>query len=199
MSIPDPIRRVFSGDTQRSMVRGTFERPPRVLLPGAFNPLHDGHRKMAQFASEFTGKSVGFEISIDNIDKPAVTQPQICDRLHQFSDTETVWLTRAATFEEKAMLFPGTMFAIGVDTLQRIALPRYYGSSGNDDVRQTMRRSIERIEANNCCFLVFGRLIENVFQSAGDLVLDEPLKNLCHEISESLFREDISSTAIRKS
>ena len=199
MSIPDPIRRVFAGDAQRCMVRGTSERQPQILLPGAFNPLHRGHRKMAQCASEFTGKSVSFEISIDNIDKPAITESEICDRLNQFVDTETVWLTRAATFAEKAMMFPGTMFAIGADTLQRIALPHYYGGIGNEDGLQEMRRSIEQLEAHECCFLVFGRLIENVFQSAGDLVLDEPLKNLCHEISESLFREDISSTAIRKS
>ncbi len=198
MSIPDPIRRVFAGDTKRCVVRGTSERQPQVLLPGAFNPLHHGHRKMAHYAGKFTGKSVSFEISIDNIDKPAVTKSEICDRLNQFSDTETVWLTRAATFAEKAMIFPGTMFAIGADTLQRIALPHYYSGVGNDDSLQEMRRSIEQIEANECCFLVFGRLIENVFQSAGDLVLDESLRNLCHEISESLFREDISSTAVRK-
>ncbi|HND56251.1 MAG TPA: hypothetical protein PLV92_27730, partial [Pirellulaceae bacterium] len=43
---------------------------PRLVFPGAFNPLHDGHRHMAKWASDHLGQPVAFELSIENVDKP---------------------------------------------------------------------------------------------------------------------------------
>ena len=46
-------------------------------------------------------------------------------------------------------------------------------------------------------FLVFGRLIGKNFRGVKDLALGDCLMSLCHEIPESLFREDISSAQLR--
>ena len=58
----------------------------------------------------------------------------------------------ASTFVEKAQLAPGCVFVVGVDTLQRIADPRYY----DDDADRATPRS-PSIAEQGCRFLVFGR------------------------------------------
>jgi nicotinamide mononucleotide (NMN) deamidase PncC len=78
----------------------------RAVFPGAFNPLHDGHREMARIARERLGQPVEFEISIHNVDKPPLDYLEMRDRVEQFKDGETLWLTRAPTFEEQSRASP---------------------------------------------------------------------------------------------
>jgi hypothetical protein len=192
------MRHVFAGEINACRVQGTSETRPQVLLPGAFNPLHRGHRNMATRATELTGNPVCFEISIENVDKSALNEQEVRCRLGQFSEKESIWLTRAATFVEKSEIFPGALFAIGIDTLQRIASLRYYEDRQPGNSSQArMQRAIEQIAANGCQFLVFGRLIGKNFRGVKDLALGDCLMSLCHEIPESLFREDISSAQLR--
>ena len=166
---------------------------PHVILAGAFNPLHVGHRRMAKTAEEMLGLPTAMEISILNVDKPALDYLEIDRRLGQFPPEQAVWLTRAATFEDKSRLFPGATFVVGVDTLRRIADPRYYGSD-----RSVMEQSLQRIIARNCRFLVFGRALGSSFIRLSDLDLPDALRRICIEIPPDKFREDVSSTALRK-
>jgi hypothetical protein len=199
MAASAAIQRIFSGQTEACAIRGTSGARPRILLSGAFNPLHQGHRKMALIATELISGPVSYEISIDNVDKPTLTESELLRRLAQFSEEETVWVTRAATFAEKSVLFPGVVFAIGADTLQRIALPEYYRNSmsQNNNLEQ-MQEAIAQIEEQGCRLLVFGRLVENRFLSMADFPLSNRLRDLCEPVPESLFREDLSSTTLRK-
>ena len=64
-----------------------------------------------------------YELAILNPDKPPLSPEDAAARLDRFAGHEAVWLTRAPTFPEKARLFPGATFAVGVDTLVRIAEP----------------------------------------------------------------------------
>jgi hypothetical protein len=137
---------------------------------------------------------VALEISILNVDKPPLDYAEIGRRLSQFSPEQVVYLTRVSRFEEKSRLFPETTFLVGVDTLRRIAAPQYYG--GNLDACQCV---IERIAARGCRFLVFGRQLGGGFMRLADLDLPDTLRKLCLEVPPEVFREDISSTTIRKS
>ncbi len=83
-----------------------------------------------------------WEISVRNVDKPPLDYLEIGQRVAQIPADEEVWLTRAATFDEKSRLFPGATFIVGVDTLQRIVEPRYYG---ND--RALLMQAVERLTA----------------------------------------------------
>ncbi len=172
---------------------GIGSQSPQALFPGAFNPLHGGHRGMAKTASQLLGVPIEFEISIANVDKPALDFIEIDERLKQFTADETVWLTRAPTFAEKAALFPGVTFIVGADTLERIALPRYY-----QEQIPGMLQAIEKIAAAGCRFLVFGRKVKEAFQGLSNLDVPPSLKALCQEVPESDFRQDISSTDLRK-
>jgi nicotinamide mononucleotide (NMN) deamidase PncC len=166
---------------------------PRVIFSGAFDPLHDGHRRMAEIAQEALGYPVTMEISIHNVDKPALDYLEIDRRLKQFVPGQPVWLTRAATFDAKSRLFPGATFVVGVDTMRRIIDPRYYG---ND--RDSMLQSLKRILARDCRFLVFGRMLESSFMRISDLDLSDELRRACIEIPPEQFRNDVSSTLLRQ-
>ena len=168
--------------------------PARVVLPGAFNPLHVGHLRMAEIAGQIFGTPVVMELSIVNVDKPPLDYQEIERRLGQFAPQQRVCLTRAATFEEKSALFPGATFIVGVDTLRRIADTRYYG----DDSAACLA-AIERIAGRGCRFLVFSRDVGTGFVRLSDLDLPEALRAICREVPAEEFREDVSSTEIRKS
>ena len=167
-------------------------RAPHLIFPGAFHPLHAGHRRMAQVAEAMLGRHVEFEISIRNVDKPPLDYTEIQQRLAQFGPGQPVWLTRAPTFEEKSQAFPGATFLVGADTIRRIADPRYYGGE------PAMHQALERIAGRGCRFLVFGRIGPSGFVRPGDLELPPILRRISIEVSAEQFREDVSSSELRR-
>ena len=106
---------------------------------------------MAAVASARLGVPVQFEISMTNVDKPELSQHELVRRVAQFADIAPIWLTRAATFEEKAALFPGSAFVVGWDTAIRLVDPKYYGGPAERD--QTLRRMM----GSGCRFMVGGQ------------------------------------------
>lgn len=168
---------------------------PAVVLPGAFNPPHAGHCQMARVAQQHFGKPVAWELSIRNVDKGTLDFFEVARRVEavQKIDGESaIVLTAAATFREKAGLFPGCHFVVGVDTIARIADSRYYG--GN---RSQHKAAIDELAGLGCRFLVFGRQLAGRFQTLGDLQFPDQLQALCDEMPAEEFRADISSTELR--
>lgn len=164
-----------------------------VLFPGAFHPLHDGHRGMAEVVFRKLGRPLSYELSVQNVDKPSLDYTEIEDRLAQFRADEGIWLTAAPTFVEKARLFPGATFIVGLDTIVRIGEVRYYrGSFVERDA------AIEEIAKLGCRFMVFGRKCGEPFQSLQNVALPESLARLCSGVSEQEFRVDVSSTELRR-
>ena len=165
-----------------------------LIFSGAFHPMHQGHRRMAEIAEQMLGKPVEFEITILNPDKPPIDYQEIKQRIDQIGADRPIWLTRAPTFVEKAKLLPGTTFIVGTDTVRRIADPRYYG---NDSA--ACHAALLKIASRGCKFLVFGRNMGLGFIGLSQLDLPDPLRSLCQTVSEDVFREDISSTELRRS
>jgi len=176
---------------------GPEDRPqrwPPAVFPGAFNPLHVGHRRMAAIAQKLLGVAVEFEISILNVDKPPLDYLELRRRTGQFDAAQTVWLTRLATFEAKSRRFPGATFVVGADTLRRIAEPRYYGGDA-----RACRAALESIAERGCRFLVFARSEKGEVVTVADLDLPAPLPAICRQVPPEQFLEDISSTKLRSS
>lgn len=169
------------------------EIAPKAVFPGAFNPLHAGHRGMAAVAEEMLGVTVEFELSILNVDKPPMDYLEIDRRVGQFAPEQAVWLTRLPTFEAKSRRFPQATFVVGTDTLRRIAQPRYYGDS-----EAACRQTLEGIASRGCRFLVFPRAEAGRTVTLADLGLPEPLVSICDAVPPERFMKDISSTEIRQ-
>jgi len=167
-----------------------------AILPGAFNPIHDGHHRLREAAATFLGRSVFLELSICNVDKPMLGADEIHRRLQQIPDC-CVLLTNAALFVDKARLFPDCWFVVGFDTAERILDPKYYGQ----DLRRR-DQSLRDLHSADVKFLVAGRVDLDrkpaVFRSISQLPVDHDYRDMFVELPESQFRADISSRAIRK-
>ena len=169
--------------------------PVTLVFPGAFNPPHAGHLRMAEIAERLLGRGVTWELSIANVDKPPLDFISWDERivwLRQADPDRVVAMTQAPTFREKSELFPGATFVVGIDTLVRIADPKYYGG---DPARRDA--AIAEIAARGCRFLAFGRMADGKFAVLSDLKLPPDLAAICDEVPASEFREDISSTELR--
>lgn len=165
---------------------------PRVLFPGAFNPLHWGHEKMAAIAEQHCHLPATFELSITNVDKPPLDFIEIASRLNGLRN-KPLLLTHAPTFVEKARLAPGCTFVVGVDTIGRIGDPVYYQ---NDLSKRDA--AIEELRHLGCRFLAFGRRANDQFANLTSFDIPPSLRALCDEVPESEFDANISSTQLRQ-
>jgi hypothetical protein len=194
----DAIDRLVAGEVDRVTVQPDGQMmlsapPPRVLFPGSFNPLHEGHVLLARAAEELRQQPLAFEISVTNVDKPPLLGETVRRRLAQFAWKSPVELTRAPTFVEKSRLFPGTTFVVGVDTAERLFGPKYYG---DDEAR--MHMALEEIASSGGSFLVAVRLdAGGRLRALADISVPRRYADLFTEIPEHRFRVDTSSSELR--
>jgi len=158
------------------------------VFPGAFNPIHDGHRGMISSARDMLGQDVTLELSIRNVDKPPLDFLTMSERC---TDEFDLVFSNAPTFVEKSAIFPDSVFVVGLDTIIRIDEPRYYGS-------ETARnKALATMAGRGARFLVFGRQSGEGFSTLADVSLSKTLKDMCTAVTEDQFRHDISSSEIR--
>ena len=189
-----------AGGKYANVVLGTethvCERMFPALLPGAFNPLHAGHQAMRDDAARHLNMDVGFELSVANVDKPPLDYIALNRRLAQFAPNEVV-VTNTPTFIGKARALAnlssrGIVFVVGADTLLRVVEPSYYADASS------LERAIDELRALRCRFLVYGRMCRDGFKTLADLDLPAALAAICQGVPESQFRQDVSSTELRR-
>jgi nicotinamide mononucleotide (NMN) deamidase PncC len=164
-----------------------------LLLSGSFNPLHEGHCRLAAVASRLTNRPAAFEMTVVNADKPPLAAEEVRRRVEQFTWRVPLWLTRVPTFVEKARLFPGAVFVVGADTAERIVQPRFY-----QDSEERMAEALRTFRDLGCRFLVAGRVdAAGVFRGLDDLAIPPAWRDLFTGIPEDLFRADVSSSQLR--
>ena len=195
-----PAQRLLSGEIELVMVSESGEvsswegelPEPMVVLPGSFNPLHEGHRQMAAVGREITGLDAVFELAVLNVDKPPLQESEIMRRLSGLKGEGRVALTRTPTFQEKSEVFPNSAFLIGWDTMIRLIDPKYYGGS-----ETAMLTALAEIWARGCRFLVAGREMNGTFRTLDEVAIPQGFQPLFQAIPEQRFRADVSSTELR--
>jgi len=171
---------------------------PRLILPGSFRPLHDGHVRMAAVASELTGLACDYELSLFHPEKPPLDYLALESRLRGLAAARgRLVATNAPTYVEKARLFPGCTFVVGHDTALRILDPRFYGGATARDAM------LAELEALGTRLLVFGRVdADGQFRDFEREEFDQPavaafLARNARPVPEDRFRVDLSSTQVR--
>ncbi|CEL99726.1 unnamed protein product [Vitrella brassicaformis CCMP3155] len=211
----DPIQDLLDGKVTHVVLCGgsglVVPSPPLsdcdiLMLPGSFNPLHEGHIGMAEAAANLRGTSMSrvvFELSCVNADKPTISLDEIHRRAAQFRERGLhLLLSSAPLFTQKAALVRGVTFIVGMDTFVRIINPKYYG--GTD---AGVAKALTEMRSHRAHFLVAGRTEGGAFLRLGDVTHDEgkfdgvkgmsddELSDLFQELPD--FRVDISSTELR--
>lgn len=184
-----------SGKVQLAGAAGGLQRGgpgQEAIFPGSFDPLHDGHRAMARIGARITGLPVAYELSIRNVEKPALDFLEIAARAQSFAGAEA-WLTSAPTFVEKIALFPGAPFLVGADTFVRLGNPRYSGGSTD-----RAAAAVTRIARESGGLIVFGRVRDGQFTEPSRLEVPQALRAIARFVTEEEFRRDISSTSLRQ-
>jgi hypothetical protein len=179
-------------DAKTSDADGSGKNSLRVIFPGSFSPLHQGHQTLAGVVANMLGAAVFYEISVTNVDKPPLEETEVLGRVGQFRGNGKVLLTRAETFYQKARLFPNSTFVVGWDTAMRLVDPRYYGGSETN-----MLTSLAEMWAWGSRFLVAGREHQGRFMGLADVPIPPGFYPIFQGIPESSFRVDLSSTQLR--
>jgi nicotinic acid mononucleotide adenylyltransferase len=138
----------------------------RCIIPGRFNPLHNGHLAVAHYIEKHLDRKTLFEIPVNY---PKFTKlgnsstlnlsANLQNIINQFKlMSRNVVLTDTVAFAAKSMVFPNSIFAIGPEVMAKLTDPVHYFNSINELVRH-----INIIKDNGCRFMVFPRNEEQAF------------------------------------
>lgn len=182
-------RPVFGPGDWRAKVLGT-ERCDLVLLPGSFDPCHEGHQMIADAVERQYGRRIAYAVTADPVHKPSLRTVDLLDRVASIhlggGRARTIVLTeRDPLFIDKARQFPGAGIALGVDALVRMLDPSWGPNVGE---------MLETFRALGTRFYVVGRSVDGHWTTIDDVPIPDRFRRLFESVEG---RHDVSSTELR--
>lgn len=162
-----------------------------AMMPGSFNPPHEGHFGLARSFRHQQGKNVLFEIGTNPPHKAPPTVQELLQRAKMLKGYDVLFSKDMPLYLQKAEQFHGMPFIVGADTMLRILDPKW----GMDPIPM-----LEEIGAYGNDFYVSGREIDGKFITRDDIVASLPEDKrvvLGGMILPLEGRWDISSTELR--
>ena len=178
------IIQLKSGDLSEKLITNA------LVLPGSFNPLHQGHINLLNLAEKKFQQRGFFEISLSNVDKNLISYEEVRFRLNQFIKLRDVIISNKATFIEKSSIYKNCKFVIGYDTAERVLDNYYY--------KDNIKKGLSLINKYKCSFIVAGRKLGKNFNTVKQLNIPKENLNMFQGLTEKDFRSDISSTQLRE-
>lgn len=166
-----------------------------AMMPGSFNPPHEGHFGLAESFRDDHGKSVLFEIGTNPPHKTPPTVQELLQRAKMLKGHDVLFSRNMPMYIEKAAMFHGMDFIVGADTMLRILDPKW----GPDPIPM-----MEEIGAYGNDFYISGREVNGKFITRDDIV-DQliakypgyDMSRICDMTHHIEGRWDVSSTELR--
>ena len=168
----------FLGNGQRAVLPNTGEG--LVLFPGAFNPPHEGHKWLAR------AQYAAFYVTTNPPHKPALNVIELVERAKLLEGFDRMFTQNDPLYLDKARRFPGAVFIVGVDAMERMLDPKW---------GVAIEPLLNEFRSLGTTFLVADREMNGVFTGLQD-IMGAPL-DICEAIHPPKTHVGFSSTALR--
>lgn|SRR5574337_192412 len=166
-----------------------------ALMPGAFNPPHEGHYGAAEAAMSGYNYRAVFEITAKPPHKDALTVQQLLQRAKLLQGYDRLFTNELPFYLDKARKYPGKPFILGADAMVRMLDPKW-GLNINDMLNEFYDLGTK--------LFVASREVDGVMMSCEDILKDIKAKHpfkvwaTAHVVMMPLEGEwNISSTELR--
>ena len=166
-----------------------------AIMPGAYNPPHEGHLGTAQSVMDEFGRTVVFEVTAEPPHKEALSVQALLQRAKLLQGHDRLFTRKEPYYLDKAKAFPGIPLVLGADAMVRMLDPKW-----GIEPLDLFKKFID-LETK---LLVAGRTIDDQFVTCQDILADLQTKGdrgvwlLAMNVLMSVDgRWDISSTELR--
>ena len=164
---------------------------PYALMPGAFNPPHEGHFGTADAMLKDHGRSVIFEVTAEPPHKKFPSIQELLQRAKLLQGRDRIFTRKEPLYLDKARSFKGISLVVGADAMLRMLDPKW----GVEP--QALLNELSTLHTK---VYVAGREVDGKFVTANDIekTLNPNQAALFHYLTQSVNGKwNISSTELR--
>lgn len=163
-----------------------------ALMPGAFNPPHDGHFGTADTMWRDYATKVVFEITAQPPHKEVLTVQQCLQRAKLLQGYDRLFTVSNPYYLDKARAFPGVPLVLGADAMVRMLDPKWGLES---------KATLQELYDLETDLYIVGRNVNGKWTTMGsiaDSMISKDEREIFLDIAKPVRGEwDISSTEIR--